>query len=246
MSFYKFRIINCVILITVVLTHTAYCEHSEDEVTTEDAALSAKQLWDQRFPYVARWRGPRAVGTAVLIAPQWCLTAKHVASKKIEDPSIKISISLGKKKYKVIKAFAAPEGDIALVQLDRIVTNVQPVAMLAAPLPKSEQDLSFTKVGGTSGAHRDMIGHSIGFRIYLPKQYRSGKGGDSGGAWIIEGDTSKQDIHLAVLHGGGIGFQPAQVRGWIDKTLQSTESQARWRALPQETNKQETQTRSAD
>ena len=90
---------------------------------------AAMELWRNRFPYVSRWLGPKGVGTATLISPKWCLTAKHVAVRKIADAEVPIRIRFGKRTVKVVEAFPAPAGDVALVRLAEPVKDVQPVGL---------------------------------------------------------------------------------------------------------------------
>ena len=66
-------------------------------------------------------------------------------------------------------------------------------------------------------------------RHVTTKKDNPGKAGDSGGAWVIE--RNDQHVLFAVIHGGGVGTQPAALRKWIDQTMKSSGEKANWVAL---------------
>ena len=59
--------------------------------------------------------------------------------------------------------------------------------------------------------------------------------GDSGGAWVIEREG--QHILFSVIHGGGVGTQPAALRKWIDQTMKSSGEKANWVGMPKGSKK---------
>lgn len=72
-------------------------------------------------------------GEATLIAPQWLLTAAHLA-KDIKTGKESARITIGNKQYRVEKVFAHPDyknaksgADLALVKLTEEVTEIKPV-----------------------------------------------------------------------------------------------------------------------
>ena len=73
------------------------------------------------FGYCGGWIGQHSgsnrigKGTAELIAPSWAITAAHVAKPKATNPGQRhVQINFGGHKAGVVKAYVAPQGDLAL------------------------------------------------------------------------------------------------------------------------------------
>ena len=69
----------------------------------------------------------------------------------------------------------------------------------------------------------------------------TGKGGDSGGAWLLKQAEGESDLLIGVLIGVqlngkeyGRAIQPAAYREWIDKTLATTGDAAVWKEIPKD------------
>ena len=202
-------------------------------------AMGAKKK--SPFAYCGGWLGQHSgsnrigKGTAELIAPSWAITAAHVAKAKATNPGQRhVQINFGGHKAGVVKAYLAPQGDLALVRLKTPMNNWTKVALLDKPLTKKDGVIKFTLVGHSGGLHfhRDRRARGMGMnaRHITTKKDNPGKAGDSGGAWVIERDD--QHILFAVIHGGGVGTQPAALRKWIDQTMKSSGEKANWVDMP--------------
>ena len=192
------------------------------------------------FGYCGGWLGQHSgsnrigKGTAELIAPSWAITAAHVAKPKATNPGQRhVQINFGGHKAGVVKAYVAPQGDLALVRLKSPMKAWPKVALLDKPLTKKDGVIKFTLVGHSGGLHfhRDRRARGMGLnaRHITTKKDNPGKAGDSGGAWVIE--RNGQHVLFAVIHGGGVGTQPAALRKWIDQTMKSSGEKANWVAL---------------
>ena len=201
-------------------------------------AMGAKKK--SPFGYCGGWLGQHVgsnrigQGTAELIAPSWAITAAHVAKAKAVTPEKRnVQINFGGHKAGVRKAYIAPQGDLALVRLKTPMNNWTKVALLDKPLTKKDGVVKFTLVGHSGGLHfhRDRRARGMGLnaRHITTKKDNPGKAGDSGGAWVIERDG--QHVLFSVIHGGGVGTQPAALRKWIDQTMKSSGEKANWVAL---------------
>ena len=201
-------------------------------------AMGAKKK--STFGYCGGWLGQHVgsnrigQGTAELIAPSWAITAAHVAKAKAVTPEKRnVQINFGGHKAGVRKAYIAPQGDLALVRLKTPMNNWTKVALLDKPLTKKDGVVKFTLVGHSGGLHfhRDRRARGMGLnaRHITTKKDNPGKAGDSGGAWVIERDG--QHVLFSVIHGGGVGTQPAALRKWIDQTMKSSGEKANWVAL---------------
>jgi hypothetical protein len=196
------------------------------------------------FAYCGGWRGHHTdskrigTGTAQLIAPSWAITAAHVAKPKALTPNKRnIEIRFGPdKSARVKKAYLAPRGDLALVQFHKPLKGIKTVGLLNQPLTKKDGVVSFTLVGHSGGLHfhrdRKARGSGLHARHITTKENNPGKAGDSGGGWVIEDAASDRHMLFAIIHGGGLGTQPAALRKWIDDTMKGSGEKASWDALP--------------
>ncbi len=192
------------------------------------------------FGYCGGWIGQHSgsnrigKGTAELIAPSWAITVAHVAKPKAVTPGKRhVQINFGGHKAGVVKAYLAPQGDLALVRLKTPMKTWPKVALLDKPLTKKDGVIKFTLVGHSGGLHfhRDRRARGMGLnaRHVTNKKDNPGKAGDSGGAWVIE--RKDQHVLFAVIRGGGSGTQPAALRKWIDQTMKSSGEKANWVSL---------------
>ena len=198
------------------------------------------------YDYAGAWKGYKkgsngiGIGAATLISPNWAITAYHVASKQIQNPkSVNVQIRFGKQVIRGIKkCYRYPGGaDVALVHLKLPVSSkvIKPVSLCKTKLTKKHGTFAFTFV---SRAHslkvvKNRHGKSNGTGITMNLgNGRPGKAGDSGCSWVKEQKAPKQDIQLAVLHGGGMAPQVAHLKPWIDKTVAKTGDKVNWVAFP--------------
>ena len=151
-------------------------------------------------------------------------------AKAVTPEKRNIQINFGGHKAGVRKAYLAPQGDLALVRLKTPMNNWTKVALLNKPLTKKDGMVKFTFVGHSGRLHfhrnRKARGTGLNARHLTTKKDNPGKAGDSGGAWVIE--RKGQHVLVAVIHGGGVGTQPAALRKWIDQTMKSSGEKANW------------------
>jgi hypothetical protein len=214
--------------------------------------VAACRAGDDSYPYVGSWRGHQkesdrvGVGSCILIAPSWVLTAAHVAkplAKGADDREVRITFP-GDITRTAVSAVCAKDQDIALARLDTPVTNIAPVALQSIRLTKQRHGLIPIVIVGTSGGRKALEGHqAVGappLMLRIPNEKLvTGKGGDSGGAWILKQTDDPPPLLVAVLSGGvqldgkqyGRGIQPSCVREWIDTTLATNGSAAVWKEI---------------
>ena len=203
-------------------------------------ALPSEGSKESPFGYCGAWIGQHSgsnrigKGTAELIAPSWAITAAHVAKAKATNPGQRhVQINFGGHKAGVLKAYLAPQGDLALVRLKKPMKAWPKVSLLDKPLTRKDGAVKFTLVGRAGGLHfhrdRKALGMGLNARHLTTKKDNPGKSGDSGGAWVIE----RKDRHVlfAVIRGGGSGTQPAALRKWIDRTMEGSGERADWVSL---------------
>jgi hypothetical protein len=196
------------------------------------------------FAYCGGWRGHHidsnriGTGTAQRIAPTWAITAAHLAKPKALTPDKRnIEIRFGPdKSARLKKAYLAPQGDLGLVQFNKPLTGINTVGLLNRPLTIKVGVISFTMVGYSGGLHfyRDKKAKRSGLhaRHITTKKNNPCKVGDSEGGWVIEDAASGRHTLFAIIHGGGLGTQPAAVRKWMDDTMKGSGGKAPWDALP--------------
>ena len=203
---------------------------------------------DVPYGYVGSWRGHHVGskkignGSIVMVAPSWGLTAAHVATVKARAPKTRnVKVAFGRKvEVQVEQAFIAPKGDLALVRFKRALKGIQPVGVLSQVLEEKHGAITFTMAGHQGGRHhhpgRRGIGRGLKFRHYPGKDGTPGKGGDSGGAYVLDRPGNDKDVLFGIVSGGtriggknyGRGIQPAAVRGWIDRTMAKSGEKVRW------------------
>ncbi len=199
------------------------------------------------FRYCGGWRGYHVdskrigTGTVILISPSWALTATHVARAKALTPNKRrVELRFGPDNtVRVEKAFLAPKGDLALLQLKRPIKSVEPVSLLKHALTEKDGVVQFTLVGHAGGLHfhrdRRAKGTGLHAKHITKKADNPGKSGDSGGGWVIESPDKKEHVLFGIIHGGGRATQPVAVRKWIDQTMAKSGEKATWSATPKST-----------
>ena len=192
------------------------------------------------FRYCGGWRGYHVdskrigTGTVILISPSWALTATHVARAKALTPNKRrVELRFGPDNtVRVEKAFLAPKGDLALLQLKRPIKSVEPVSLLKNSLIEKDGVVKFTLVGHSGGLHfhrdRRAKGTGLHAKHITKKADNPGKAGDSGGGWVIESPDKKEHVLFGIIHGGGRATQPVAVRKWIDGIMAKSGEKAAW------------------
>ena len=230
-------------LLLALLLFAAPLQAAKKKATKAPAPATkakAKSPSPKMFHYVGQWRGYKkgkkgfGLGTVSMIAPSWAITAHHVASNEIRSPkSVNAMVEFkvpGTKRTKPItlrvkKAYGGFKGDFALLHLAKPVGAVPKVALLADPITKSDGTITFTMIGHRGGlhVHRGRKGRSKDGQGFYhsadPGGGRPSKGGDSGGAWVIERSGKKRDVQFAVIHGGGKGPQIAPNQKRINEII---------------------------
>lgn len=192
-------------------------------------------ILERNFQFIGSWKGPKGGGTVILISPSWILTAGHVAKNKAEDPNLRIKIEFDNgSKAACTEAFLAPNGDLALAHISPSISTVKPARLLDHSFTPEDGTIDFTLAGHSGGLHIHPGRHGsavseLRFRHHSTKEDPTpGRSGDSGGAWAVESSTDKLPIVFTVIHGGGVGVQPAANRDWIDKLMKPTGESAQW------------------
>ena len=198
------------------------------------AAAVGKPDYVGRFKQHHKNSNKLGVGTVVLVAPSWALTAGHVVAFKIKNPNggkTEVLFEGGKIARLVTKIYKAKGVDVALLKLSKPIggRTVSPVAMMTSGFVAADGRVKFTSIG-RSGVHRGRYGKGSGKGFSHSKgkeRTRPGQAGDSGGAWVIQ-RTGKPDVLFAIIHGGGQGPQVGPLRSWIDKQVKSNGEHATW------------------
>lgn len=229
---------RCVLVTTIVaLPRAVPVEIAEARSlleTTYRVARNGKPAYVGRFKQYHKNSNKLGVGTVVLVAPSWALTAGHVVAFKINNPNggkSEVLFNGGKIDRLVTKIYKAKGVDVALLKLSKPIggRTVKPVAMMSSGFVGADGRIEFTSIG-RSGMHRGRSGRGTGAGFIHSKSKdgtRPGKAGDSGGAWVIQ-RNGKPDVLFAIIHGGGRGPQVGPLRSWIDKQLQTNGEQATW------------------
>jgi hypothetical protein len=224
-------------------------------VTIWPLASHAAGEGDDPHPFVGSWQGIHkessrvGVGTCILISSNWVLTAAHVASPLVngaDDRVIRITFP-GDVRRVAVSAVRVDDQDLALARLDAPVTEIAPVALQSMPLTKRQHGLIPLVIAGTSGGRKSLQGHQAygepPFMLRIPNEkLATGKGGDSGGAWLLKQAEGDASLLIGVLIGGvqlngkgyGRAVQPAAYREWIDKILAATGDAAVWEEIPKD------------
>ena len=197
-------------------------------------AGSGKPGYVGRFKQHHKNSNKLGVGTVVLVAPSWALTAGHVVAFKIKNPTggkSEVLFEGGKIARQVTSIYKAKGVDVALLKLSKPIggKTVKPVAMMDSGFTAADGRVKFTSIG-RSGMYRGRFGKGSGKGFSHSKgkePTRPGKAGDSGGAWVIQ-RTGKPDVLFAIIHGGGQGPQVGPLRSWIDKQIKSNGEHASW------------------
>jgi hypothetical protein len=218
-------------------------------------AVHAAGAADDPYPFVGSWQGVHkessrvGVGTCILISSNWVLTAAHVAKPLIneaDDRVIRITFP-GDVKRVAVSAVRVEDQDIALAKLDEPVTQMVSVALQSLSLTRQQHGMIPLVIVGTSGGRRTLQGHRAygdpPLMLRIPNEkLTTGRGGDSGGAWLLKQAEGESALLIGVLIGGvqlngkeyGRAIQPAAYREWINKTLAATGDAAVWKELPKE------------
>ena len=197
-------------------------------------ARNGKPAYVGRFRQHHKNSNKLGVGTVVLIAPSWALTAGHVVAFKLKNPNggkSEVLFNGDKIDRLVTKIYKAKGIDVALLKLSKPIgaKTVKPVAMMASGFTAADGRIEFTSIG-RSGVHHGRYGRGTGGSFVHSKgkaQTRPGKAGDSGGAWVVQ-RKGKPDVLFAIIHGGGRGPQVGPLRSWIDKQVGTTREQLTW------------------
>ena len=203
------------------------------------------------FGYVGAWRGRPTdskgigMGTAELIAPDWIVTAKHVATRVIANPdasrvTVQFTTPAGTFSAKVVQAFGADDADVALARLDHPLTNIPVIALASNALPQGRL-AKITMIGHSGDKHAlfDRYCRLKGADLVRVDRGESTtlKGGDSGGAWITGGTNAADEVLIGIVHGGGHAPEVSRLRVWIDATLAAHGgAKAVWRTVDYEQN----------
>ena len=195
---------------------------------------SGKPVYVGRFKQHHKNSNKLGVGTVVLVAPSWALTAGHVVAFKIKNPNggkSEVLFAGGKTVRSVTKIYKAKGVDVALLKLSKPIgaKTVKPVSMMSSGFTASDGRIEFTSIG-RSGVHQGRYGRGTGGSFIHSKGKagtRPGKAGDSGGAWVVQ-RKGKPDVLFAIIHGGGRGPQVGPLRSWIDKQVVATREHVTW------------------
>ena len=199
------------------------------------AAESGKPGYVGRFKQYHKKSNKLGVGSVVLIAPSWAVTAGHVVAFKLKNPNggkSEVLFAGSKVERLGTKIHKAKGVDLALLQLERPIgtKSVKPVAVMASGFTAKDGRVKFTSIG-RSGVHRGRYGHGTGEGFSHSKGKdgtRPGKAGDSGGAWVVERDKGKPDVLFAIIHGGGRGPQLGPLKQWVDTVVQRNGEKVLW------------------
>jgi len=199
------------------------------------AAEGGKPGYVGRFKQYHKNSNKLGVGSVVLIAPSWAVTAAHVVNFKLKNPAGGKSVVLfagGKIERLVTKIYKAKGVDLALLQLSRPINtkSIKPVAVMASGFTAKDGRIKFTSIG-RSGVHRGRYGHGTGEGFSHSKGKegtRPGQAGDSGGAWVVERGKKKSDVLFAVIHGGGRGPQLGPLEKWVNMVVQGNGEKVLW------------------
>ncbi len=182
-------------------------------VTRHDRPDSEYRALGEGHPQAVELSESGGSGAATLIAPRWLMTAAHVAEHK----EVGASVRIGDQEYRIQSIVPHPDyslrpmqHDIALIELDRDVTGVEPAALYDGS-DELGQDVLFVGSGnygtGRTGPQtRDKVRRAatnrvsdvdplwLSFRFDPPGEalYHEGISGpgDSGGAAFVRTDST--------------------------------------------------------
>jgi len=202
------------------------------------------------YGYVGRWRGPRGVATAELIAPEWIITAPHVVSNKIQNPHIDITVCFENQGEKISASVAEAYlrcwkcghtwedwkqcvryewKEVALARLAHRIDQIAPVGLADSLLVPGETTLVkiVTAMGTSLEAYCRLADH----QRFLVRDRGGGKEGDSGGAWL-KGQRNGREAVVGIIQGTNgdkaVATQPAVWRNWIDMKLGEFGANVNW------------------
>ena len=202
------RIIALSILLALIF---AYSEPARAIIYRHDVDASDYLLAPDEFPFV--FEVVPGNGAATLIRPEWAVTAAHVTGQIADDGSH--TVMLAGQEYRIIQVVVHPNwggihfDDIALLQLDRPVTDVEPAIMYSA-----EDEVSKTLLILGWGDHADGINGAR--NAERDGQFRGATNTveriELGSLWVkFDAEDSPQVTDLEGIAGPGDSGGPAMI-----------------------------------
>lgn len=138
-----------IVVVVVVVASSAQAVTWHPQMTDKQAIALAEATPPVAATCRVRglWRPPEGeaihvtMGTGVLIAPRWVATAKHVMAGRSPRH---MQVRFGEQSMSITQVITHPEADLALLQLDAVPRDVEPVGVYRWD---DEVGRMFTKVG---------------------------------------------------------------------------------------------------